>query len=73
MRRDSYAWEAIRNQTVYGLTGEDVIAVLDERGELDSMSDEEVAEMINYVARKLSDVVPWSEYIDDLIENKRYK
>lgn len=73
MERNSYAWEAIKNQRVYSLTGEDVIAVLEEREELDSMSDEEIAEMINYVAMKLSDVLPWSEYVDDLIENKRNK
>lgn len=52
----------VLNTKVYSLCGEDIVSVLEERGVLDKMTNEEVEEIIDYMCNKLE--IPWTEYVN---------
>lgn len=54
--------QKVLDKKVYRLCGEDVISILEEKGLLEKLTNEQVEEIINYVERKLE--IPWSEYVD---------
>lgn len=57
----------ILNHHVFCITGEDVVSILDQRGELRNLTHLQVAQLVDYIERKI--YIEWAEAIEGTLDS----